>query len=198
MLTSAFTCSDQDVGVSQQRGHRRAFGALRDGKGGLRRLRATCAFAPVLGSVPAQPSSPGSVRPLRSCHLAPAHLCTHVCTHLGGDLRGLQYAQLQSWEENTYVILLLKTASLQSAFPSGFSFSPTPFIGRGPRDAVTVFGDIVQAGTGRGGSQPCSHGREQQNSLYMDCVRSVLSTHEAGEYANALRQAASCLLGSHN
>ena len=127
MLTSAFTCSDQDVGVSQQRGHRRAFDALRDGKGGLRRLRATCAFAPVLGSVPAQPSSPGSVRPLRSRRLAPARLCTHVCTHLGGDLRGLQYAELQSWEENTDVSLLLETASLQSAFPSGFSFQPGPF-----------------------------------------------------------------------
>lgn len=34
MPTSAFTCSDQDVGVSQEGGQRRAFGALQDGKAG--------------------------------------------------------------------------------------------------------------------------------------------------------------------
>lgn len=34
-----------------------------------------------------------------------------------------------------------------------------------PGDAVTEFGAIVQAGRGRGESQLCSHGSEQQNSL---------------------------------
>lgn len=111
------------------------------------------------------PRPRGSARPLRSRRVAPAHECARVCTHLRGDLRGLQYAELQSWEENTDVSLLLEAASLQSTFPSGFSFSLTPFISRAPRDAVTEFGAIVQAGRGRGESQLCSHGREQQNSL---------------------------------
>lgn len=144
-LAPAFTCSDQDVRVSQQGEDRGAFGALRGGKeeGYLGR------------ELPGRPPPP-SAQPSRVSHLP---------THLGADLRGLQYAELQSWGENAGVSSLLETAPLQSAFPSGFSFSPTPFIGRAPGDAVTVFGVMVQAGRGRDGSQPRSHRREQQSSL---------------------------------
>lgn len=116
------------------------------------------------GGYPGREPPGHSPRPRLGARAAP-HGCSHLCTHLGADLGGLQDAELQSWEENTDVSLLLETASLPPALPSGFAFSPTPSMGRAPGDAVTASGDGVGAGRGRGGSQPRSHGREQQNCL---------------------------------
>lgn len=119
MLTSALTCSDQDVGVSQQGEHRRAFGALRDGKGGLRRLRAACAFTPILGSVPAQPSSLGSARFVHTAWHRLTYAHTSVLTS-GEILEGCSMQSCKAGKKTLMLAYFWRQHHFNPRFPLAF------------------------------------------------------------------------------
>lgn len=119
-------------------------------------------------------SHPSPAQPLALENSRFSHICTHLCTHIctntpaltsGEILEGCRMQSCKAGKKTLNFSLFLETALLQDAFPSGFSFSSTPSTGRAPGDAVTALGGMVQGSRGTGGSQCCSCGTEQQNSL---------------------------------
>lgn len=176
VLPPARTCSHQDEGVSQEGDQRCPSGALWGGKGGD-----TSAEIPLCAHTGPQLSprprgAPASVTPAHIC----THLCTHICTNTavltsGEILEGCRMQSCKAGKKTLNFSLFLETAPLQAAFPSGFSFSSTPSMGRAPGDAVTAFGDMVQASGGTGVPAPLL--REGAAELPEgDCARRVLST----------------------
>lgn len=143
-------------------------------------------------------SHPTSARCLRSP--APAWFTyAHTSVLTSGEI--LEGCSMQSCKAGKRTLLLAycwRQRRFNPHFPLAFPSAQPLSSAEAPGDAGTVFGDPVQAGRGERWLPAPLPGEGAAKLPEVDCVRSVLQTHEAVKYANAFRQAASCLLGSHN